>query len=764
MGSNATENKVESANQEAKPTTIQDTEVNKTTGSATTEATRDLPKPKPLEKAESDNSNPSSSTESFELVNENTVSENGKQSRQEESARKKPKETQLAPSESSNVVGENNDDDNGKMARKSSIEGKQDGIAAGNGVVEQPEANENKNNEVEVVKRSIFSMMGDTIGSLLKKDEGHVATAKDDPPDQNEGEAKGDGKKKPNFFERAMDAARELKEKIGDSGQAFLKEKQEKINEVLDRAKNAMEEVEAQQNAGTYEPTKQNLKQSASTHGANSSSTEGKKSGRMARTNEGKGIGYSLGSTLAVVEVRVLQGRGILGSRSPFVVVDVEGTSKRSKEAKSGGDNPSWSSEENVALNFSISDVTGDIQFSLCDSAKIGRAIFPIKWLQASGITGGWKNFNGWLKVFPLPPDATLASATINQMGGWNPDKTPDHKYKHGLPKDEDSCMTPAPDLGAIKVSISVAPAVLMASRSICLAKSYLSPPINGMQPLIDFRALKEDIDDILEDQTRDTETLSLEGVMRILFRIKEFFGKPHILYPPYSLGTSVWLFWLSFYSRRSSLPWMIWVLLLMQGAAMWWTRSMKETVVFKGDRCSSGDDNDSKVGGEKKHLTMFQKMGMVRKILRMLGVVQAKVEQWLSIAERAKHTLSFADSTASAIFFALLGVVCFVAQILIRLLPAGLPLFLLGVGILLPPWIKMYKMMKVQRARKESGSAKEGKNKDWLDLLLDRMLRIFENFLNHVPDYNELAHRHICKRQLDVEEEKKEERKTDNA
>eukprot|EP00465_Bigelowiella_longifila_P001674 CAMPEP_0185275740 /NCGR_PEP_ID=MMETSP1359-20130426/54643_1 /TAXON_ID=552665 /ORGANISM="Bigelowiella longifila, Strain CCMP242" /LENGTH=166 /DNA_ID=CAMNT_0027869189 /DNA_START=200 /DNA_END=700 /DNA_ORIENTATION=- len=149
------------------------------------------------------------------------------------------------------------------------------------------------------------------------------------------------------------------------------------------------------------------------------------------------------------------------------------------------------------------------------------------------------------------------------------------------------------------------------------------------------------------------------------------------------------------------------------------------------------------------KDKNIFEYGALVRKVLRIIGAYQYKAELIISALERFKNALSFGDPFASLLLYATLGLLCSLTQIIMSILPSGLPLFIIGISILSPPYIKIYssKVMGIEKKKK--------KKPDTIDRILKTMLSLAENFINHIPDQEELEHRYICAMQKPAEEGK---------
>jgi len=524
-------------------------------------------------------------------------------------------------------------------------------------------------------------------------------------------------------------------------------ERKEKFKEVLEKAKGAMDEVKERHEAKLASPMK-------------SSNPDTVESSNEKASEHEPSQGH--GKPVAAIEIRILEGRNMVSADQPFVLVSVEGVSKRTSEGK--GQNPKWmvspaeldsgdnseSTDNNEApaaderkLRFTISDPTSDIRFLVCDPSinrrdmKLGRVLFPVRWLQKQllgCVPQGWKGFEGWLNVYPLPQVQGMADIVTQHLGGVQAKSNiaaEERKFYCALPKEKGSGLEmPAEGLGQIRVKIDVFPTI---EGMVGLAESYIHPPRSGAA-LVTWKEVDADVDDFLQDETSD-KILSVEGVMRILHRIKRLTkGPPLLMQPPYSAATIIWLYFICFRSSSAGFPWLVVSLLVVEGASLWWTRNMKTTLVWE-HQVEKGKDKN-----------IFEYGALVRKMLRIIGAYQYKAELIISALERFKNALSFSDPFASLLLYTTLGLLCLLAQIIISVLPSGLPLFLIGVSILSPPYFKIYnKLMRKEKKKKP----------DIIDRILKTMLTLAENFLNHIPDQEELEHHYICAMQKPVEEAK---------
>eukprot|EP00467_Chlorarachnion_reptans_P011657 CAMPEP_0114504492 /NCGR_PEP_ID=MMETSP0109-20121206/10256_1 /TAXON_ID=29199 /ORGANISM="Chlorarachnion reptans, Strain CCCM449" /LENGTH=762 /DNA_ID=CAMNT_0001682683 /DNA_START=61 /DNA_END=2349 /DNA_ORIENTATION=- len=522
--------------------------------------------------------------------------------------------------------------------------------------------------------------------------------------------------KPPNFLGKLFQVAA----RVGEAANEALQERKDKIQEVLHRAQVAMDEVK--------EKTERAAERAAEAAEAPPSPLADSKEAVPKEILEP-------GVPLLALEVCVMEGRGMAAAERPYVIVTVEGVSKQTAEGK--GACPSWRegsgrSGDSPAMRFAVSDPTGDIRLAVCDPTcnrkdrKLGRVIIPTQWLRASvmGVPYKWQStFDAWLKVLPLPNTAGIADILSQQIGGVQAKsnvEAEERKFFPAVPKEKGSGL-PKPEypLGELRVKVKVHPS----SDVKDLAGSYVHPARSGAT-IVRWKEVDADVDEFLKDD-EDTKVLSLEGVNRVIHRIKLLLkGPPLLMQPPYSLATIIWLYVACFRSSASKVPWLLWSLLAMQGLALAITRSYKDIIVWDADIV------------KQKSKTVFEYGALIRKILRILGAYQYKADLIVTFLERFKNVLSGGDPFATALLFSVLAAFCALAQTIISILPSGSPWFLIGLSILSPPYIKIYNRC----MRKE-----KKKKPDWIDKLRMTALTLAENFFNHIPDQNELAHRYIC-------------------
>uniref|UniRef100_A0A7S3YRY4 Uncharacterized protein n=2 Tax=Lotharella globosa TaxID=91324 RepID=A0A7S3YRY4_9EUKA len=334
-----------------------------------------------------------------------------------------------------------------------------------------------------------------------------------------------------------------------------------------------------------------------------------------------------------------------------------------------------------------------------------------------------------------MPSDSGVTDKLTQQLTGGLQAKSDSEfeelKFFAALPKEKGSGL-PDPQKPLGEIYLEVRSYAAEGAGLAKMAKSYLEPAMSGAT-IARWTIVDEDVDSMLE-RSEDAHIFSVEGMQRLIHRIKNLTkGAPLLLRPPWSLGTLVWLYKASFRTDSTNWPWLVWYLFALQGISLWWTRTI-DIIVW---------EHEVKKGPSK---TVFEYGAMIRKILRILGAYQYKAELVVSTLERVKNALSLSDPFASTLLYTFLFLFASLAQFILSFLPSGLGIFLLGFSILFPPWIKVYKDYKYGKNRK--------KKKDWIDMLIRELRTRFENFLNHVPDENELNHRHICKMQ-EIKEEK---------
>eukprot|EP00466_Bigelowiella_natans_P013499 jgi/Bigna1/88848/estExt_fgenesh1_pg.C_390064 len=204
--------------------------------------------------------------------------------------------------------------------------------------------------------------------------------------------------------------------------------------------------------------------------------------------------------------------------------------------------------------------------------------------------------------------------------------------------------------------------------------------------------------------------------------------GPPLVMPPPYSIPTMVWLYLACFWTSAPQVPWMMLALMGIEGASLFIRRDLSETLIWESEVQKK----------EKKGI--LELGGVLKKGLRLIGAYQYKLSLIVSALERAKNSISFADTLGSVMLYAALAFLCLVASILISMMPVGLPWFLVGAGALLPPYVKLYKLY---MGHSKICNAEKRKNPDFFDRFKMSALSLAENFLNHLPDQYELAHRY---------------------
>mmetsp|Transcript_1071 Transcript_1071/g.1840 ORF Transcript_1071/g.1840 Transcript_1071/m.1840 type:complete len:899 (-) Transcript_1071:129-2825(-) len=530
--------------------------------------------------------------------------------------------------------------------------------------------------------------------------------------------------------------------RVWNSAKTAVKERQEKIQEVLDKAKEAMDEVERRKLEKERLRRESKQKEAKAALSLSDDATDAQS--RSSPADSKSDISEAPPDPVMVLEVIVKAGRDMEITRRPYALVEVEGRSKQT--TKSQGPNPSWCSADGTAssssaaagqstFRFPVTDLTGDVRISICDPAsnrrdrKLGRVLIPIRWLEArrAGIPYGWKPFKRWLKVFPLPQDVGVADILTSQLGGVKAKADNDFEEKKffpALPKDSGTgLIEPDTPMGDLQVEVIPYPA-----KGITGVASSFFQDIRSGASEVRWTEVDAEVEYFLEEDNE--KVLSVEGFNRLLHRIKLLtHGAPLLFTPPFSVGTIVWLYIACFRSSQPDIPWLILMLLALQGVALWCVRNLSTIIVW---------EKDIKKGKAK---SMFEYGAIVRKVLRIIGAYQYKAELVVSTLERVKNALSGADMFASMLLYTSLAILALAAQFVLSILPSGLPYFLIGIGILSGPYFKLYRRMR--------NIPKKKKGEDWLDRLLGYLLWKLENFFNHVPDGNEMAHRHICEMQL---------------
>lgn len=623
--------------------------------------------------------------------------------------------------------------------------GRSAGDDGDDGDIAEQDAQSNENQASESKKKGIFGAFKALFDKKGREDgsEQQATTDGKDGGSQPEGSAEPKSDKD-SFFDRMRQAANKVMEK-----------NKTKFQNVLSRAKEAMKRVEAEQQAAAAVQREEDAKRKAKVADAGAA-----ESARPASESKAAASPRYRPPPLAALEVCVVDARGIDVRTAPYIAVGVEGVVRRTppappiessddaKEAPAGSRSRderyrvAWSG---APLTFEVGDVTGDIHLTLLDATstrrdeKVARVIVPIKWLQSSALTGGWRPFDKWLKLFPLPGEAGVTSVLVNELGGWRaPQQSDERKYEQALPKEKGSGLPdPQAPLGEVRVRIRAAP--VSDAGTAALYQSYLIPSSSGA-PSVQFEALDRDVDDMLNDSEAESRVLSLEGIQRLIFRLKNLFGGSALLRPPWSLATLAWLYWMCFRASASGAPWGFWTLLLLQGLSVWVRRDFSGTLVW---------ESQVQTGRAK---TLFERGAMLRRGLRVLGAFQYKLGVAVSLLERAKNAMSWADPTASVLLYAGLGGLCFVAQLLIAVLPRGLPAFALGLSVLAPPWVKLVRGRLGGKGSKGKGGSGDSGNHahDDMGKRIQRLaMQLGENYANHVPDAEELAHRRICEMQV---------------
>eukprot|EP00954_Amorphochlora_amoebiformis_P020076 1336760-Amorphochlora_amoeboformis.AAC.2 len=178
---------------------------------------------------------------------------------------------------------------------------------------------------------------------------------------------------------------------------------------VIEKAKNAMDEVGERHRQEEGERRIEGMTPSAGNEGKEQSSAQ-------------EEVKLPI---VAAAEVQVLKIRCCEAAKQLYATVSVEGTPRTTDEAKvenGGADFP----QPRAPFRFSISDPAGDIRITIYDphnhrrrDRKIGRVLIPLKWLwkDSLGLTG-WGSYEGWMHIMSLPQDAGVADILTQQLGG----------------------------------------------------------------------------------------------------------------------------------------------------------------------------------------------------------------------------------------------------------------------------------------------------------------------------------------------------------
>jgi len=337
------------------------------------------------------------------------------------------------------------------------------------------------------------------------------------------------------------------------------------------------------------------------------------------------------------------------------------------------------------------------------------------------------------MHIMSLPQDAGVADILTQQLGGVQAKtniELQEKKFFQAIPKEKGSGLPePRYPLGQVYIKLNAysaeGGAAVAPNGLAALARSYVEPPKNG-SAFVTWRLVDTDVDIMLAEEG-DDKVLSVDGINRIIFRLKNLFkGPPLVMKPPFSIMTFIWLYYVCFRMTVTMVPWMIWTLLFIQGVSLYFTRDLSDTIIW-----------ESQIKKEKSK-TVFEYGALVRKVLRIIGAYQYKAELVISTLERLKNVLSGGDVFATMFLFSVLAVLALVGQFIIAITPMGLPFFMIGFGILSGPYFKLLRKIRGKKKKKD----------DWVDVLLKILLFRTENFLNHVPDADEMAHRHICEMQ----------------
>jgi len=431
-------------------------------------------------------------------------------------------------------------------------------------------------------------------------------------------------------------------------------------------------------------------------------------------TNEVKQI-TERGPPIAALEVRIIEGRQMdKSSRKPRIAVTVEGKTEHTEVCT--GEKPEWhiirprkvtEKAPPPPFRFDISDATGDIRVLVCEhKRKIGRIIIPLRWLyivESKRLQISWQGFDRWFQVLPMPMKGTLKESVAQRLAGVTPNTVAaaeENKFYPALPRERGTGLPdPETPLGHLRIKIDVHPYSSGGPHK-NLILSYLHAPRSGAA-VVTWRDINKDAKDYVAEENND-KVLNFEGVLRLVSRIKMLIkGPPLVMRPPYSIATMVWLYLACFWTSAPQVPWMMLALMGIEGASLFIRRDLSETLIWESEVQKK----------EKKGI--LELGGVLKKGLRLIGAYQYKLSLIVSALERAKNSISFADTLGSVMLYAALAFLCLVASILISMMPVGLPWFLVGAGALLPPYVKLYKLY---MGHSKICNAEKRKNPDFFD------------------------------------------------
>jgi len=422
---------------------------------------------------------------------------------------------------------------------------------------------------------------------------------------------------------------------------------------------------------------------------------------------------------IVALEVRIVEGRHMdKASRHPHVAVTVEGKTEETEVC--AGEKPEWhmirpkkvtETAPPPPFKFDVSDVTGDVRVLVCEhKRKIGRVIIPLRWLytvESKKLRISWRGFDRWFKVLPMPMKETFKESVTQRLAGVTSHAVAaaeENKFYPALPRERGTGLPdPETPLGHLRIKIDVHPyAAGSCSSHKELATSYLQPSLSGAT-VVRWRDIDKDAKEYVADHNND-KVLNFDGVIRLVRRIKMLInGPPLLMKPPFSVATIVWLYFACFWASAPQVPWMVLALLAIEGACLFIDRDLSDTLIWESEVQKK----------EKKGI--LELGGVLKRLLRVIGAYQHKLSLIVCTLERVKSVVSFGDTVGSLMLYAALALLCLVASALISLMPPGLPWFVIGLGALLPPYIKIYKRY---MGHSKICKAEKRKNPDFVDRL----------------------------------------------
>mmetsp|Transcript_5186 Transcript_5186/g.12590 ORF Transcript_5186/g.12590 Transcript_5186/m.12590 type:complete len:571 (-) Transcript_5186:169-1881(-) len=452
------------------------------------------------------------------------------------------------------------------------------------------------------------------------------------------------------------------------------------------------------------------------------------------------------GEPIVALELYVIEGRNMKSTKKAHITVTVEGKSLQTETVS--GEAPRWHCQHvnetppPPPFKFGVTDITGDINLTVHDyHRKVGRVIIPIRWLYTvtsknPGLK--WKGFDTWLKILPMPMKEALKDTVTQRIAGIKAEganEAEENKFYPALAKEKGTGLPdPDPDSPLGEIHLKIRAHALYQSQGL-VALSYLRP-IRSLATEVRWKDVDKDAREYLEDEKND-KVLNFEGLMRIIDRIKLLIkGPPLFLKPPFSLATIVWLYIFCFKTSASQIPWVMFGLVTIEGVCLWLNRDPSKILIW-----------ESQVEKKEKK-GLLELGGVLKKLLQTIGAYQHKIGLIVSTLERLKNVISFGDTIASLLFYAVLCFLCLVAQVVMALMPPGLPWFVVGLAILAPPYVKLHKRY---MGETKISNLEKKKHPDLIDRIRMNLLTFSENFLNHIPDQQEMVHRYICDQQIIV-------------